>query len=371
MDNKICVYAICKNESQFVDRWYESMKEADEIIVLDTGSTDDTVEQLKKYPKIKVAQKIYKNWRFDTPRNDAMDLASEDVDIFVSTDLDEVLEPGWSIPLKQKWNPEVHTRAEYRYAWSHTESGEPARVFDYNKIHNKDWRWIYPVHELLARDGSCDCSQSETLFLFNEVFLHHYPDPTKSRSSYLPLLELRNRENPYDDWYGKLYLAHEYHYQGLNDKCVAYIREKLLPNLECFANIEQANIYLFLGDAYMALGDGEEAAAAWSKAIEIDIFYREPYLRMAQYFNDRKLFNIALGYVQEAERTSKRYFSWLEQDDSWNSTPNDIKAIAHYYLGHYDLAYEYGKEALAYEPSNIRFQSNLEYYAAKVGDCND
>ena len=60
MDNKICVYAICKNESQFVDRWYESMKEADEIVVLDTGSTDDTIEQLKKYPRIKIAQKIYK-----------------------------------------------------------------------------------------------------------------------------------------------------------------------------------------------------------------------------------------------------------------------------------------------------------------------
>jgi len=29
--NKICVYAITKNESQFVERWYESMKEADSI----------------------------------------------------------------------------------------------------------------------------------------------------------------------------------------------------------------------------------------------------------------------------------------------------------------------------------------------------
>ena len=35
--NKICVYAICKNESQFVDRWVDSMQEADEIVVLDTA----------------------------------------------------------------------------------------------------------------------------------------------------------------------------------------------------------------------------------------------------------------------------------------------------------------------------------------------
>lgn len=38
--NKICVYAIAKNEEQFVDRWVDSMSEADVIVVLDTGSTD-------------------------------------------------------------------------------------------------------------------------------------------------------------------------------------------------------------------------------------------------------------------------------------------------------------------------------------------
>ena len=44
---KVCVYAICKNEELFVDRWVDSMQEADEIYVLDTGSTDQTVEKLR------------------------------------------------------------------------------------------------------------------------------------------------------------------------------------------------------------------------------------------------------------------------------------------------------------------------------------
>ena len=42
----VAVYAICKNEAQFVDRWMNSMAEADQIVVLDTGSTDDTVKKL-------------------------------------------------------------------------------------------------------------------------------------------------------------------------------------------------------------------------------------------------------------------------------------------------------------------------------------
>ena len=41
---KICVYAIAKNESKFVKRWMESMSEADMVVVLDTGSTDDTAK---------------------------------------------------------------------------------------------------------------------------------------------------------------------------------------------------------------------------------------------------------------------------------------------------------------------------------------
>ena len=41
---KICVYAICKNEEKFIKRWYDSVKRADGIYVLDTGSTDNTVK---------------------------------------------------------------------------------------------------------------------------------------------------------------------------------------------------------------------------------------------------------------------------------------------------------------------------------------
>ena len=43
---KVYVYAICKNEEKFVHNWIKSMSEADGIYVLDTGSTDNTVQLL-------------------------------------------------------------------------------------------------------------------------------------------------------------------------------------------------------------------------------------------------------------------------------------------------------------------------------------
>lgn len=89
---RIAVYAICKNESQFVDRWMDSMSEADQVVVLDTGSTDDTVERLKKRGA-QVTVELISPWRFDVARNRSLDLVSEDTDICVCTDLDEVFHP--------------------------------------------------------------------------------------------------------------------------------------------------------------------------------------------------------------------------------------------------------------------------------------
>ena len=64
---KVCVYAISKNEEQFVERWMDSVSEADMVIVCDTGSTDNTVEKLRANGA-NVYQISVSPWRFDTAR---------------------------------------------------------------------------------------------------------------------------------------------------------------------------------------------------------------------------------------------------------------------------------------------------------------
>ena len=88
---KICVYAISKNEEKFVKRWMNSIKDADEIFVLDTGSTDNTVNLLKEMGA-KVKTKIIKPWRFDTARNESLKLIPEDYDVCVCLDIDEIID---------------------------------------------------------------------------------------------------------------------------------------------------------------------------------------------------------------------------------------------------------------------------------------
>ena len=46
---KASVYIICKNEEKHIQRVLESVKDFDEIIVVDSGSVDNTLEIARKY----------------------------------------------------------------------------------------------------------------------------------------------------------------------------------------------------------------------------------------------------------------------------------------------------------------------------------
>ena len=356
--NKICVYAICKNESQFVKKWYESVKEADEIIVVDTGSTDNTVELLKECEKVQLYQKQWHPWRFDAPRNYALSRSSKECNIFVSIDLDEVFEPNWADILRDEWVDSQHTRAIYKYAWSHTEDGSPARIFAANKIHSLDWHWQYPVHEMLSRGKDCSHLEEETLNLWDKIFIHHFPDRAKSRSSYLPLLKKRVEEDPDGDWYGKLYLAHEYFYQGLYEDCIAFIEENLLPNKEKYNKIEVANIYYFKGNCYKELKDFPSATGAYYLGLDADSEYRENYLALADISNLTGRYNLGIAFVEDCLLLSKRRYSWLEKDTSWLSDPYDLLSVAYFYKGDYAQSYYNVTKALKLNPLDNRLQSN-------------
>ena len=101
---KVHVYAIAKNDEKFVDRWMDSMSEADGVYVLDTGSTDDTVSKLQSRCAFVTCAEVYP-WRFDAARSFLLALLPADTDICICTDLDEVLDPGWRDKLEAVWVP--------------------------------------------------------------------------------------------------------------------------------------------------------------------------------------------------------------------------------------------------------------------------
>jgi len=367
MENIITVYAICKNEEKFVKRWVESMKEADYIVVVDTGSTDNTIAEFKKYG-IEPYKTTINPFRFDEARNVALNLCPKDTTIFVSTDLDEVFDPGWADILRKRWTKD-HVRANYKYAWSSLSNGEPGRIFTYDKIHNKDWKWKYPVHELLVNvnTNSNEYHIDNTLNVFNDIFLHHYPDQNKSRGSYLELLELRAQEDK-DDYYGLIYLGHEYYYRQRYKKSIDTLETVLERFFDRMTQTERASCYLFMGDDYRALGDNNSAIKSYISAIQIEDSYREPYMAMAKLYLDMKEYDSAIFYVKKGVKKSYRHYSWLERDKSWNSEPYDILSVASYYLGNKRDSLSYSIKALSLNGQEQRLKDNLELILRNTTD---
>ena len=148
---KIAVYTIAKNEEQHVARWAESCKEADYRFILDTGSTDDT-RQAAIDASVEVMSRQFDPWRFDHARNFSLACLPKDIDLCISLDMDEVLQPGWREALEQL--PPTVTRPRYQYVWSWNPDGSEGLTYGGDKIHARHgYRWKHPVHEVLKPDG--------------------------------------------------------------------------------------------------------------------------------------------------------------------------------------------------------------------------
>ena len=272
---KIVVYAIAKNESSFVDRWMDSMSEADQVVVLDTGSDDGTAERLQARGAQVTVERIIP-WRFDRARNRSLELVPEDADVCVCTDLDEVFHPGWRSALEGFWTPETR-QASYRYTWSFRPDGSEGMVFWADKIHkNGCYRWASPVHETLAYTGE----GAERFVDAAGVQLDHHPDETKSRGQYLPLLELAVREDPQNDR-NCHYLGREYMFRGEWQKAIETLARHLTLPSAVWAD-ERCASMRYIARCLRALEQDDSAERWLHRAIAEAPHLREPYMDYAQ-----------------------------------------------------------------------------------------
>jgi len=348
---KVCVYAICKNEEKFVDRWVDSMSEADEIYVLDTGSTDRTVKKLKKRG-VKVSIKKIEPWRFDVARNESLKLVPNDVDICVCTDLDEVFDKGWRKRLEEIWENDV-TRLAYNYNWSFDKYNKPAVNFYIEKIHTRnDYVWTHPVHEILTYIGN----KKEIIKTEDIITVNHYPDSSKSRGQYLPLLELSVKEDPTDDR-NMHYLGREYMYYGKWNECIDTLIKHL--NLEKATwKDERSASMRFISRAYVNLKRYDEARMWLNKAINETPYLREPYVEMAYLEYSQNNFDKAYNMINKALEIKEKSKSYINENFCWDSTIYDISSICCYNMGMFEESLEHVNKALELNPDDERLKEN-------------
>lgn len=352
----IIIYAICKNEAIFVERFMASCVEADGVYILDTGSTDGTPERLRELGAV-VKEQVIDPWRFDAARNASLEMLPEDAGTCICLDLDEVLCPGWREALEAAWTPGT-TRARYTYVWSHQSDGGDGVVFFADKIHARHgYRWLHPVHEVLAADAP------ENSVTIPALRIDHWPDDSKSRGQYLPLLELSVAEEPGDDR-NMHYLGREYMFHGMWGKAIeTLMRHLAMPSATWKA--ERAASMRYIARCCDALGDWRSAVHWLERAAEEAPTQREAPYALAMLYYRREDWPLCRYWAMRTLHIVTRDNNYMTDPEAWGAEPYDLMAIASWRLGHRDDAIRAAEQALELEPDNERLQENL-----RIMRCN-
>lgn len=346
---KIAVYAISKNEEQFVERFCQSARDADYIVIADTGSTDKTVE-LAQQAGAQVHQIAIKPWRFDRARDAALALVPGDATICISLDLDEVLEPGWREEIERVWTEQT-TRLRYKFDWGQGIS------FYYEKIHHRiGYHWHHPCHEYPVPDVRTQEVWAHT----DRLLVTHHPDNSKSRGQYLDLLDLAVTEDP-DCPRNAFYYARELSFYGQWQEAIVACNRYLLLPRATWAN-ERCYAYRVMSKCYGELGDFASALKYARLACAEAPGTREPWMCLATLCYRIHAWAECYSACLNALAITDKALVYTMDPQVWTEQPHDLCAISAWNLGLRDVALAQGLLALDYAPDNQRLIKNVEYY---------
>mgnify|MGYP002623297439 CR=1 FL=1 len=353
---RVAVYAIARDEARHVERFLSSVADADRIVVADTGSSDDTVDRLRECGA-DVAEICIDPWRFDDARNAALALVPADVDVCVSLDLDEILQPGWRDALESVWTRQT-TRLRYPFVSSWRPDGSPGVTFQNDRVHARSgYRWRLPVHEVIEWYGDGE----ERIVACDGFLVHHRPDEQKSRSSYLSLLCAAVRESPEDPRVSH-YLGREYTFHSQPEEAIRELRRSLeLPRNTW--GPQRAEACRLIARSCEQVGRADEAMQ-WSwRAVAERPTQREPWVDLARALYQRSDFSGGYAAACRALSIVERAADYFSEPEAWGALPHDLAAICAWQVGLQEEAHRHATAALEFEPDNERLRRNVDLMA--------
>lgn len=166
MEEKISGLIITYNEEKNIQEVLECFDFCDEIIVVDSFSTDKTVEIAGTFPKVKIIQNNFED--FTKQRNLALDYAKNDWVLFLDGD-ERISEKGKQEIIETVNNPNgcdayyiyrIFFLGQQKVRFSGTQNDKNFRLFRKSKAHYDD---LKKVHETLLVNGKIGFLQNKLL----------------------------------------------------------------------------------------------------------------------------------------------------------------------------------------------------------------
>lgn len=349
----ISLCMIVKNEEAVLARCLKSIYDAvDEIVIVDTGSTDATKKIAAKYTDLIFDFKWIDN--FSAARNFAFSKATKEYIMWLDAD-DVILKKNYDDFVKLKRSISADTDViMLPYHTAFDEEDNP--VFSYYRERiikrNIPHSWQGRVHEVIMHSGKIS---------YGSVPVTHRSIKTSYSNRNLYIYEKQEEDGEPFSARDKFYYGRELYYHKHYDKAVKILKNFLEGRQGWIEdNIEACKI---LSYTYYEQNDIENAANALAKSFVYDIPRAEICCELGNLFFKQKDYKTAVFWYELALNLPKRndYSGFVSKDCS-GYLPAIQLCVCYDKMGEYKKAEEYNNLAGKHRPMATAYLQNLKYF---------
>lgn len=259
---KLSVAIICKNEEAVIEDCLKSVQGADEIVVSDTGSEDNTVEIVKRY-----TDKVYTDYKwndnFAEARNHVLSKCTGDW--ILSIDADETLEAGGIEKIRQLIKATDKRVFSFKLISSCNKATHRlARLF---KREGANWQGVGHEHINFTESNYADI----------QITYGYSPAHNLDKDRMLRIMQKAMRETP--NGRNAYYLGREYYYRKDYITALWWLN-KCIEMSKWDSEISEA--YLMASKCYWFSFEGNKAREMCLYAIKFNPMFKEALQFMAE-----------------------------------------------------------------------------------------
>lgn len=353
---KISLCMIVKNEEEVLRQCLTSVKDlCDEIIIVDTGSTDKTKEIAQEF-----TQKIFDfEWidDFSAARNFAFSKATMDYIFWMDAD-DILLEEDQKKfkQLKAELDGAVDA-VSMIYNIAFDEAGNPTFSYRRNRLvkRARNFKWIGAVHEYLEVGGN---------ILSSDIAITHRKSEKSNgnlqSSRNLTIYENRLKKGETFTPRDLFYYANELKDHGQFEKAIEYY-QKFLETKKGWIE-DEIRACIHLASCYRHLGNTEKEIEALVQSIMYDVPRPEVSCRLGDLYKERGIFKKAIIWYRLALEVDLNDALGFRENSYSTWYPHLQLCVCYWHIGEKELSFAHHNEAKKYKPTDPQIQYNENFF---------
>ncbi len=356
----ISLCMIVKNEEKTIERCLNSVQSiVDEIIIVDTGSTDQTKQLCLKYTN----HVLDFQWvdDFSIARNFSYQQATMDYIMWLDADDILLLEDQMKFKELKKELPNNISAVMMKYNTGFDLQGNVTFSYYRERLSKRscNFVWKEPVHEYLEIRGTTMNSD----ICITHGKLHRERVSSRNIDIYERVLRSGSELTPRGTYYyARELINHNRHADAIKQL------EKFLQSNQGWKE-DNVTACGELAKCYQIVGKPNESLTSLFRSFSYDIPRAEICCQIGYHYLEKKEYILAAYWFEFILTLKKPEDSWgFIQPDCWDYIPLLECAVCYDRLGDYRKASEFNERSLQIRPNSIPAMQNQIYFRSKMNE---